>query len=58
VIEAVLLVTVAVTPAPIKSKYEAVPCKTLSSAMYIAETPPCPAFRAYEAVKANDDERA
>ena len=50
-IEAVPFDTVAVTPLPTKSKYEADPCVLPSSRMNSALVPP-PAFKANEAVKA------
>ena len=51
-IEAVPFVTVAVTPAPTKSKYEADPCVLPSSKMNSALVPPPPPFKAKDAVKA------
>ena len=52
VIDAVLFTTEADTLLPIKSKYEAVPINTPSSAIEIALIPPPPPFKANEAVKA------
>ena len=56
-IEAVPLDTVAVTPVPVKSIYEAVPWVIPSSWIYKAlnpPPPPLPAFIAYDAVTAYD----
>ena len=51
-IEAVPFDTVAVTPLPTKSKYEADPCVLPSSKMNNALVPPPPPFKANEAVRA------
>jgi hypothetical protein len=50
--EAVPAFIIAVTPAPVKSKYEADPCNIPSSAIDIALIPPPPPFKANDAVKA------
>jgi len=50
--EAVPADTAAVTPAPVKSKYEADPNNIPSSAIDIALIPPPPPFKANDAVKA------
>ena len=50
--EAVPAFTIVVTPAPVKSKYEAEPNNIPSSAIEIALIPPPPPFKANEAVKA------
>ena len=53
IIDAVLETTFTDTPAPVKSRYSAVPCVIPSSAIVTPEAPP--AFKANEAVKAYEE---